>query len=424
MTTGSTSETYEHEATNGTNFYSVRTKSWSGNDTPGYPPRRPEPMKKWIKPLIYKGQQIREGQWREYYPRYDGPKRTREKPAHPYSCSGSDYRMSHGYAYSPLYGTAFTYDQRTSTGFVSPWTANDDIALLQKAREAIAGSTVNFGVIAGESKKALEMVQNTAYTLGYALTRMRKGDFNGARRALRISPTVRERKAGRTTRPPEKELSERWLEMSYGWQPLLGDAHDAARFLGTQHSAPRSHRVIVTRNAGGAKNGLSYNQSMHITYIGSNYEHRMNLNVRSSKKMIIDVTETNVTQLSGLLDPYSVAWELTPWSFVADWFIPIGDYLQARQLPGSVSCTYVLSFRESARTVGHSLQKYTTGTDEQWSFTTIPRGFHSDFRFSRTIGNVLPQPPLPVIKTLSSVPSWQRAANSVALLIQRFGSAR
>lgn len=28
-----------------------------------------------------------------------------------------------------------------------------------------------------------------------------------------------------------------------------------------------------------------------------------------------------------MLNPQSIAWELTPWSFVIDWFIPIGNYL-------------------------------------------------------------------------------------------------
>lgn len=31
----------------------------------------------------------------------------------------------------------------------------------------------------------------------------------------------------------------------------------------------------------------------------------------------------------GLLNPLEVIWELVPFSFVADWFLPIGDYLSA-----------------------------------------------------------------------------------------------
>lgn len=35
----------------------------------------------------------------------------------------------------------------------------------------------------------------------------------------------------------------------------------------------------------------------------------------------------------GLLNPLEVIWELVPLSFVADWFLPIGDYLSALDAP-------------------------------------------------------------------------------------------
>jgi hypothetical protein len=35
----------------------------------------------------------------------------------------------------------------------------------------------------------------------------------------------------------------------------------------------------------------------------------------------------------GLLNPLSFAWEITPWSFVVDWLIPIGPVLSALTAP-------------------------------------------------------------------------------------------
>lgn len=35
----------------------------------------------------------------------------------------------------------------------------------------------------------------------------------------------------------------------------------------------------------------------------------------------------------GLTNPLSVAWELIPFSFVVDWFLPIGKYLDALDVP-------------------------------------------------------------------------------------------
>jgi hypothetical protein len=44
--------------------------------------------------------------------------------------------------------------------------------------------------------------------------------------------------------------------------------------------------------------------------------------------------ELGFSRQLGLLDPLSVVWENIPYSFVVDWFIPIGDYLSMlNQIP-------------------------------------------------------------------------------------------
>lgn len=53
---------------------------------------------------------------------------------------------------------------------------------------------------------------------------------------------------------------------------------------------------------------------------------------RVNRKISIEARVTVVEHMStprrlGLQDPLGVAWELTPWSFVVDWFVPISTYL-------------------------------------------------------------------------------------------------
>jgi len=50
---------------------------------------------------------------------------------------------------------------------------------------------------------------------------------------------------------------------------------------------------------------------------------------------------SNLSQM-GLLNPAEVAWELTPWSFVVDWFVPVGNVLEA--LTARVGVTFIDGF--------------------------------------------------------------------------------
>jgi hypothetical protein len=40
-------------------------------------------------------------------------------------------------------------------------------------------------------------------------------------------------------------------------------------------------------------------------------------------------TGSYLLESAGLVNPLSIAWELLPWSFVVDWFIPVGNTLEA-----------------------------------------------------------------------------------------------
>lgn len=117
----------------------------------------------------------------------------------------------------------------------------------------------------------------------------------------------------------------------------------------------------------------------------------------------------------GLKDPLSIAWELVPYSFVADWFIPIGAWLQARGLQQAVKGTFVSSLTEkfeqrgassaaaNFELIGASAWRYSTGV------------------FTRTVEPQL-KIPYPEFKPLGKILSWQHCENAIALLINAHGS--
>lgn len=108
-------------------------------------------------------------------------------------------------------------------------------------------------------------------------------------------------------------------------------------------------------------------------------------------------------KLSGLLDPEVVAWELVPFSFVADWALPIGDYLSNRSFFKGLVGTYVLSVK--------SERSYRDPSIFGVTFTGHAQG---NVSFTRTVSSSL-NVGFPSIKPLSAISSWQHASNALAL---------
>lgn len=81
----------------------------------------------------------------------------------------------------------------------------------------------------------------------------------------------------------------------------------------------------------------------------------------------------------GLVNPLEVAWELLPFSFVADWFLPIGGYLNAMDAPfrfdhrgGSVGHRSLVKATFLAKTISPASSRF-TGFSGHGSHLSITR---------------------------------------------------
>lgn len=318
---------------------------------------------------------------------------------HPYDC---DIEYEHQSVYSwtnpptgPVNTRTSVQDGGTCKNPVWKWIPNDDIALLGKLRTGIAGSDFNLGVFLGEGSKALDMMAGAASGIFGAYGKARKGDFVGAAKVLLDR--------SRTNPPKRNIVANNWLELQYGWLPLVNDVYEGAIFLAHHLNVPLQKVYRVSRRV------LGQGYSIGNTFAWS-FE---DIKIRESKTLKATIREKNVVGLSGLLDPLPIVWELLPYSFIIDWFIPIGNYLAGRGLASSVEGTFVTSYYrlfESGRPVLKAPLLYNSGRNE--------------FRYkkvlvNRTVSSSLAVP-LPSIKPLGDVPSWQRAANGIALGIQKF----
>lgn len=179
-----------------------------------------------------------------------------------------------------------------------------------------------------EGGKSLGTIVTGVGKITKAITALRKGDLKGAAEGLGIATSQRrQRRFNRTARrDQEKAIADSWLEMQYGWKPILLSVYDAAR-LTADTLAP----IYVSSVSGKAKERFdksvpqSYQDGAgRVTRVDTT---RGQVEYRYKAYFIMTNESAHRAAMSGLTNPAVVAWELMPWSFVIDWFLPIGKWL-------------------------------------------------------------------------------------------------
>lgn len=330
------------------------------------------------------------------------PKRVKDRD-HPYSMN--HMVLSDSYAVYPngaeglIFGFANAGNWRSRDLF----DANDQLALVGKLKESMQGSDFNLAVFLGEGHQTLELIADTASRLHKAYQAVRKGQLLKAANVLVPGTTMRR---GFPPVSPlrgkqlKNSLADYWLELQYGWLPLLGDAESAAQSLAHALNSPlqTSYRVSKTKKY----------KSTNVQDYGPGFMQTTE-NIQSLQRSLIARISEHPSALAqlGLLNPEIVAWELVPFSFVADWFIPIGSYLEARGAASHMVGTFVTSDKRIGLVNLLSTNAtVVTGSPPDYFYVSL----------DRTISTTLAVP-LPTFKPLSKALSWKHCANSVALLV-------
>ena len=185
-----------------------------------------------------------------------------------------------------------------------------------------------------EGNVAQDVVQfnQMGRTLNDAVTRMTKAVKY--LRAKNIPKAVETLWQGKTPRfnskhwkpHEERPLADNWLALQYGWKPLLQDVHGAFESLAKFNYADYNIRQVK-----GSGKSRSVARSTIVTYDGhpsgllhTTVESRCKIGLRYR----LDDRLTSFLQQTGFTNPINLFWEVLPYSFVVDWFLPIGPYLE------------------------------------------------------------------------------------------------
>jgi hypothetical protein len=200
-----------------------------------------------------------------------------------------------------------------------------------KARNRV--SPVHFESIVSlvELPKTVALLTNSFLDVARIVRGVRTGSWSDVKRAFKrgIHPSGRKTRLRKYRKFATDTASQRWLELRYGWTPLMLEAQG---LLAAMSQPPELHIRQVSR--GFDKSELRETVFRSLDYGGYGVEtfkfdiHRT-MNARAYILYEVALKGLQPLRDYGVLDLPKAMWEIMPYSFVIDWFIPVGNWLQA-----------------------------------------------------------------------------------------------
>jgi hypothetical protein len=195
--------------------------------------------------------------------------------------------------------------------------------LIERAESGIEGNLAQDFAQIGQTTR---LITNTCKRLVKSVTALKHGNIPGAVRALWDGHMPRYNGRGPSL---SKSLASNWLELQYGWKPLIQDVKASMDALKRLNSA---NGLLVHRVTGSAKVQTTTDSPI-ISLVGTNGRIGTHyLSAETTVKYVLrykidDKLKAFLAQ-TGFTNPINLVWEIVPFSFVVDWFIPIGPYLE------------------------------------------------------------------------------------------------
>jgi hypothetical protein len=290
--------------------------------------------------------------------------------------------------YEPFYGngsfiryTDMDPGSYTPNGYIG---LNPNPDWQTKLRLAIKDQKVNLAQTLAEYGQAQKMFVSNATTIAESLRALRRGDYKKVFKTLKLPP-----KQLRGT------ISNRWLELQYGWMPLLQDLHGTVEELQASFARPRTRKINVRATAEEREIRDHQGWIPALQRYGKTDSY-----AKTTVKVVAYLRQESLTSSRlGFTNPVNLAWELLPYSFVIDWFIPIGDWLNSLDaaigLDGIIGTVTTKTKYISTNDYGGQYYLYET--------------------YHRAVLDGIPDAPLP---RWSPSLGWKQVANALALLSQ------
>lgn len=328
--------------------------------------------------------------------------------------SHSDGSYSFGSGYSDGWNITVTGDLMAIVEGVSDRTHSwEDSQNEMKPRVLVAA----YAKIRDDSIMSGELMSDLGQSLG-----MLQHPFRKARKLVNRIFTDAQKSYRKTAKSVTQANADAWLEYRYGWKPLFLDVRQGLKLYSQgERRLQRVRRVVRSGEAASFRDANPFTDVAAPYPWGFTATGSVSQNVKFSCDAGVIYTISGRSQSQALSEDLrlgidslaSTGWEIIPHSFVADWFIRVGPWLEAINLPPSVSVmgnwvtsTYDLTFHRTGS--GRYWNPY------KWRYEPVNIGTSSIHQtgVKRTVNQQLPQYPPANFR----LPGVIRATDALALL--------
>lgn len=294
--------------------------------------------------------------------------------------------------------------------------SNLELKLISKLVDDIRGHDFNAAVAAAEFGQTKGLILNTLSGLRGIVQGTRARNIAMVTRAFAAMTSGKKLTTIAKSTVKAGDISGTVLATYYGWIPLFQDIYEAMRAYETRTAGPRSIRYGV-----GITGPKEFRTIVNPGIYGaSNPANKVFWRGHRSVRLEVEfLEELSLARSLGLYNPASVLWEKLPWSFVFDWFIPIGSYLDALGVIPFLSLRYMRS--DFARAT------YSSWSGHPWiegGYTYTGGSIKGEIMaLDRTIGTKL-NVPLPTLKTVEQALSLPHLRNAAALIHQAIANGK
>lgn len=261
--------------------------------------------------------------------------------------SPSGTRYQSGMPFPDILGTV-TRCQVWPTGMDAAIPPNTLARINTELLLKVGDRKVNYGEAIAEGRETVHMLVKSASTLLRGVLAARKGQW------ARLPKIFGVQKADLRSGMSE---SDKWLAYQYGWAPLMSDVYDSYNLF--KEGLRRSPQLLSATRC------ITSWRSLRFPDTSDYKDASGRLQERFTAKCFYRLRDSDVDAFHrlGLINPLEVAWAVVPFSFVVDWFLPVGNVLEA--LTARVGVSFVDGYYGARR-------ESIVLVDPIWDSTTEP----------------------------------------------------